>query len=69
MDLFIEDFYKKSNVRLLQEKANVTKSRKVIELSTSERRAIEKFCEEDIDLYQNIKEKIKNKNELSTRNS
>lgn len=69
MDLFIEDFYKKSNVRLLQEKANVTKSKKVIEPSTSERHAIEKFCEEDIDLYQNIKEKIKNKNELSTRNS
>ena len=58
MDLFIEDFYKKSSIKLVQEKTNVTKSRKVIELSTSEKNAIAKFCDEDIHLYQNIKNKI-----------
>lgn len=55
MDLFINDFYKKSNIRLTQQKANITKSRKYNELSTNERNAVSKFCEEDIDLYQNIK--------------
>lgn len=54
MDLFIEDFFKKSGIKLIQKKANITKSKKVYELSTKQRKAISKFCEEDIDLYQNI---------------
>lgn len=58
MDLFIEDFYKKTNVRLMQRNANITKNKKKFELSQSEKLAISKFCEEDIDLYNEIKGSI-----------
>ena len=54
MDLFIDDFYKKSGIKLTQQKANITKSKKVNQLSDSQRNAISKFCEEDIDLYKTI---------------
>tara|TARA_Y100000389_G_scaffold131367_1_gene128797 strand:- start:295 stop:1086 length:792 start_codon:yes stop_codon:yes gene_type:complete len=55
MDLFIEDFYKKSNIRLNQYKTNITKSKEHIDLSANERKAVKDFCDEDIDLYMNIK--------------
>ena len=58
MDSFIEDFYKKTNIKLVQRKANVTKNKKKFDLSQSERLAISKFCEEDIDLYNDIKNSI-----------
>ena len=58
MDSFIEDFYKKTNVKLVQRIANVTKNKKKFDLSQSERLAISKFCEEDIDLYNDIKNSI-----------
>lgn len=58
MDLFIEDFYKKTNVRLSQQKSNITKNKRKSYLSESEKLAISKFCEEDISLYNEIKRSI-----------
>ena len=58
IDLFIEDFYKKTNVRLVQRKANITRNKEKFDLSQSERLAISKFCEEDIALYNDIKRTI-----------
>jgi hypothetical protein len=58
MDLFIEDFYKKTNVRLIQQKSNITKNKRKINLSESEKRSISKFCEEDIALYNEIQRSI-----------
>ena len=58
MDLFIEDFYKKTNVSLIQQKSNITKNKRKINLSESEKRSISKFCEEDIVLYNEIQRSI-----------
>ena len=42
----------------MQRNANITKNKKKFELSQSEKLAISKFCEEDIDLYNEIKGSI-----------
>ena len=61
IDLFINDFYSKSGVRLTPKKTNITKQRKVDSLSVVEKKIVEKFCEEDIDLYQKLKNQIEKK--------
>ena len=58
IDLFINDFYSKSGIKLMPKKTNITKNKKINILSASEKKIIEKFCEEDINLYQSLKEKI-----------
>lgn len=58
MDLFVGDFHKKSGVELIQQKANVTNSKAIDDLSNSARKLIADFCEEDIHLYQCIRNVI-----------
>ena len=58
IDIFIEDFFKKTNVRLKNNKVNITKNKMKFNLSESEKLVISKFCEEDIELYNEIKQSI-----------
>jgi len=58
IDIFIENFYKKTNVRLRNQKVNITKNKMKVSLSESEKLVISKFCEEDIELYNQIKQSI-----------
>ena len=67
IDLFISDFYSKSSIKLTPKKTNITKQKKVYSLTANEKKIIEKFCEEDIDLYQKLKNQIeKNENRSSS---
>ena len=61
VDLFISDFYSKSSIKLTPKKTNITKQKKVYSLTANEKKIIEKFCEEDIDLYQKLKNQIEKK--------
>ncbi|MDC1241167.1 sulfotransferase family 2 domain-containing protein [bacterium] len=58
MDLFVDDFYKKSGLSLIQKHANKTNSRAVTEIPDSARKSIIEFCEEDIHLYQSVRKAI-----------
>jgi hypothetical protein len=58
IEIFIEDFYKKTNVRLRNNKVNITKNKMKVNLSESEKLVISKFCEEDIELYNELKHSI-----------
>ena len=55
MDLFIDDFYMKTGLILPKRNENVTLNREIKEISQSQKNAISKFCDEDIFLYNQIK--------------
>ena len=57
IDIFIEGFFKK-RMRLKNKKLNITKNKMKFNLSESEKLVISKFCEEDIELYNEIKQSI-----------
>ena len=58
MDLFVDDFHKKTGLSLIQQNANKTISRAVTEIPDSARKSITEFCEEDIHLYQSVRKAI-----------
>ena len=64
--LFINDFYSKSGVKLTPKKTNITKQKKLNSLSINEKKIIEKFCEEDINLYQKLKNQIERNEKRSS---
>ncbi len=66
IDLFINDFYSKSGVKLTPKKTNITKQKKLNSLSINEKKIIEKFCEEDINLYQKLKNQIERNEKRSS---
>ena len=66
IDLFINDFYSKSGVKLTPKKTNITKQKKLNSLSKNEKKIIEKFCEEDINLYQKLKNQIERNEKRSS---
>ena len=54
----MKTIFKKTNVRLKNNKVNITKNKMKFNLSESEKLVISKFCEEDIELYNEIKQSI-----------
>ena len=55
MDLFIDDFYKRTGLILPKRNENITLNREIKEISQSQKNTISKFCDEDIFLYNQIK--------------